>query len=72
MSEAKTTAKPSSRAVPAKADEEAWAWLTREEQLAGYKELFNSPGATDFTDIIVAEIIGRSRAALKAKHGEGL
>lgn len=43
--------------------------MTREEQLAAYKELFNSPAATDFTTTTVAEVVERSRTARKTKPG---
>ncbi len=69
MSETKTEAKISSWAVPTKTDDEVWERMTREEQLAAYKELFNSPAATDFTTTTVAEIVERSRTARKTKPG---
>jgi hypothetical protein len=68
MTDAKAAARVSSWAVPTKADDEAWARMTRDEQLAAYKELFNSPAATDFTNITVAEIVERSRTARKTKQ----
>jgi hypothetical protein len=69
MTDTKTAARISSWTVPTKADDEAWERMTREEQLAAYKELFNSPAATDFSSpTTVAEIVERSRSARKTKH----
>ena len=67
MSEQKTAARLSSWAVPSKADDEAWARMTREEQLTAYKELFDSPACTTFNATAVAEIVERSRAKRKTK-----
>jgi hypothetical protein len=68
MSEQKTAVKPSSWAVPTTVDDEAWARMTRDEQLAAYKELFNSPACTSFTETTVAEIVERSRTNRKTNN----
>ncbi|MGF1620899.1 MAG: hypothetical protein ACFCUR_09815 [Rhodomicrobiaceae bacterium] len=60
--------KLSSWAVPTQADDEAWARMTREEQLAAYQERFNSPACMSFTETTVAEIVNRSRTNRKTKN----
>jgi hypothetical protein len=67
MDEQKTAARISSWAVPTRADNDAWARMTREEQLAAYRAHFDSPSCSTSTDTTVAEIVERSRVKREAK-----
>lgn len=53
--------KMSSWAVPSKADEAAWERMTRDEQLAAYRELASHPDTNTPTEATVAEIVERAR-----------
>jgi hypothetical protein len=67
MSEQKTAERFSSRALPTKADDEVWVRMTREEQLAAYRERFTSPACTSFTETTIAQIVERSCRSRKTK-----
>ncbi len=62
-----TKQKISSWAVPTPEDEALWEKMTREEQLAALREMANHPDTNTPTDVTVAEILERTRAARKAK-----
>jgi hypothetical protein len=67
MGEQNTAARVSSWAVPTRADDEAWARMTRDEQLAAYRAHFDSPSCSTSTDTTVADIVERSREKREAK-----
>lgn len=68
MSEQTTKAKISSWAVPTPEDDALWEGMTRDEQLAAMQEHFNSPNCSTSTDLTVADVVERARAARKERQ----
>jgi hypothetical protein len=67
MPETKTRAMPSAL-PPSEAELAEWNALTRDEQIARYRELFAHPDCNTFVDETAEEIIAAARAQAAARH----
>jgi hypothetical protein len=68
MTETKTRAMPSPL-PPTEAELAEWNALSREEQVARYREALSHPACDIVTETTMAEILSEARARVAARHG---